>query len=57
VPLGPEETRAVLACRLNSLALGFSGVRPELLRLLAAMLNQGSFPGVLPKGLSGRAAI
>ena len=53
VPLGPEETRAVLACRLNSLALGFSGVRPELLRLLAGMLNQGVLPRIPSEGSVG----
>jgi histidine ammonia-lyase len=53
VPLDPEETRAVLACRLNSLALGFSGVRPELLRLLVGMLNQGVLPRIPSEGSVG----
>ena len=37
VALDAEATRAVLACRLNSLALGFSGVRLELLDQLVGL--------------------
>lgn len=52
-PLGPAETRAVMACRLNSLAMGFSGVRPELLELLAAMIRADILPVIPSEGSVG----
>ncbi|BDU75683.1 HAL/PAL/TAL family ammonia-lyase [Mesoterricola sediminis] len=51
--LDPAETRAVLAARLNSLALGFSGVRWELLAALAALLNRGVLPRIPAEGSVG----
>jgi histidine ammonia-lyase len=45
----PEaETRAVMLLRANVLACGHSGVRPELIDLLLAMLNRGVHP-IIPE--------
>jgi len=52
-PLDAIATRAVLACRLNSLSLGFSGVRPELLELLVGMLNRDVLPRIPCEGSVG----
>jgi histidine ammonia-lyase len=52
-PLDAVSTRAVLACRLNSLSLGFSGVRPELLELLVGMLNRDVLPRIPSEGSVG----
>lgn len=52
-PLDETATRAVLACRLNSLALGFSGVRPPLLDLLVGMLNRDVLPRIPAEGSVG----
>ena len=52
-PLDAIATRAVLVCRLNSLSLGFSGVRPELLELLAGMLNRDVLPRIPCEGSVG----
>ncbi len=52
-PLPADATRAVLACRLNSLALGYSGVRPELLDLLVGMLNRDVLPRIPSEGSVG----
>ncbi|MDP2789730.1 MAG: histidine ammonia-lyase [bacterium] len=45
--------RAMMVIRLNSLARGFSGVRPELLNLLVGMLNANVTPEVPSKGSVG----
>jgi len=52
-PLDAFATRAVLVCRLNSLSLGFSGVRPELLDLLVGMLNRDVLPRIPEEGSVG----
>ena len=52
-PLSQEETRAMMLLRANSLAKGFSGVRPEVLELICAMLNQGVHPVVPSQGSVG----
>ncbi|HEU4415570.1 MAG TPA: histidine ammonia-lyase [Candidatus Angelobacter sp.] len=52
-PLSPEETRAMMLLRANSLAKGFSGVRPEVIELICAMLNQGVHPVVPSQGSVG----
>jgi histidine ammonia-lyase len=44
--LAPELVRAALAARLATLARGHSGVRPELLRAIAALLNHDLVPRV-----------
>ena len=51
--LDPEETLAVLAVRLCSLAQGFSGVRFELLEAMAALINRGVLPCIPAEGSVG----
>lgn len=50
---GEDEARAVLLARLNSLAKGYSGVRPEVLARLARYLNHGITPAVPEIGSLG----
>ena len=52
-PLAESESRAMVVLRANVLAKGFSGVRPELLELLVAMLNTGVHPVIPEKGSVG----
>jgi histidine ammonia-lyase len=53
-PLFPTETvRAMLLLRANALCKGFSGIRPELVQALIAMLNAGVHPLVPEKGSLG----
>jgi len=51
--LGEAETRALMLLRANVLAKGFSGVRPETLDLLVAMLNRRVHPVVPSQGSVG----
>ncbi len=57
VGVGPELpsdlVRAIMLARANSLAKGLSGVRPEILETLIAMLNRGVLPCVPGKGSLG----
>ncbi|WP_109484821.1 histidine ammonia-lyase [Occallatibacter savannae] len=52
-PLSEAEARAMVLLRANVLAKGFSGVRPELLELLVAMVNAGVNPVIPEKGSVG----
>jgi histidine ammonia-lyase len=52
-PLSVEETRAVMLLRANVLALGYSGVRPEVITLLTEMLNEGVHPMIPERGSVG----
>jgi histidine ammonia-lyase len=52
-PLSQEETRAMMLLRANSLAKGFSGVRPEVIDLLCEMLNRSLHPVVPSQGSVG----
>jgi histidine ammonia-lyase len=52
-PLSESESRAMLLLRANVLAKGLSGIRPELLELLVAMLNAGVHPVIPAKGSVG----
>src|SRR5262249_10253689 len=52
-PLSVAESRAMLLLRANVLASGFRGIRPELLELLAALLNAGLTPVIPEKGSVG----
>ena len=47
-PVDEQETRAILATRLSSLAQGYSGVSWELLERLVVMLNENMLP-LIPK--------
>lgn len=51
--LSDEACRAVMLCRLNSLAMGYSGVTLRLLRQLEAMLNHRIHPCIPEEGSVG----
>ncbi|MEI6987644.1 MAG: aromatic amino acid ammonia-lyase, partial [Rhodospirillaceae bacterium] len=51
--LDEEATLAVLACRLNSLAQGYSGVRWDLLEQLAALIQHRVLPLIPSEGSVG----
>jgi len=57
VGVGPDlpETvvRAMLLVRANTLALGYSGVRPEIIQLMLDMLNQHVHPRIPSQGSLG----
>jgi histidine ammonia-lyase len=52
-PLPVEVVRAMLLLRANALAIGLSGVRPELVELLCGMLNGEVHPVVPSRGSVG----
>src|SRR3989449_2723483 len=52
-PLSEPEARAMMLLRANVLALGFSGIRLEVIHLLGEMLNRGVYPFVPEKGSVG----
>jgi len=52
-PLSEAEARAMVLLRANVLAKGSSGCRPELVELLAGMLNAGVNPVIPEKGSVG----
>jgi histidine ammonia-lyase len=52
-PLSEPEVRAMMLLRANVLALGFSGVRFELIEMLCEMLNRRVCPLVPEKGSVG----
>src|SRR5213592_825363 len=52
-PLSEAEVRAMTVLRANVLALGFSGIRCEVIELLCEMLNRRVYPVVPEKGSVG----
>jgi histidine ammonia-lyase len=52
-PLAEDETRAMMALRANTLAKGFSGVRPVVVETLLAMLARGVLPVIPSQGSVG----
>lgn len=52
-PLAPPEVRAMLLLRAHTLALGHSGIRPETLDLMVAMLNHDLLPVIPSQGSVG----
>jgi histidine ammonia-lyase len=52
-PIGEAETRALMVLRANVLAKGHSGVRPETLDLLLALLEAGIHPLIPSQGSVG----
>ena len=52
-PLPEAEVRAIMLLRANVLALGHSGVRPEVVETLLEMLNRGVHPVVPARGSVG----
>ena len=54
-PLDSRYVRALMVCRANVLAAGYSGVRPQAVELLLNMLNAGVHPVVPSQGSVGAA--
>jgi histidine ammonia-lyase len=52
-PLSEPEVRAMMLLRANVLALGFSGIRLEIIQMLCEMLNRRVHPVVPQKGSVG----
>jgi histidine ammonia-lyase len=52
-PLSEQETRAMMLLRANSLAKGYSGVRPVVINTLCEMLNRGVHPMIPSQGSVG----
>ena len=52
-PLSEPEVRAMMLLRANVLALGFSGIRLELIQMLCEMLKRGVHPVIPEKGSVG----
>src|SRR5216110_3305824 len=52
-PLSEPEVRAMMLLRANVLALGFSGIRSEIIEMLCKMLNRRVHPVVPEKGSVG----
>lgn len=52
-PLSEPEVRAMMLLRANVLALGFSGIRVEIVEILCQMLNRQMYPVVPEKGSVG----
>ncbi len=52
-PLAEDVTRAMMLLRANSLAKGFSGVRPIVIDTLCEMLNRGVHPVIPSQGSVG----
>lgn len=52
-PLPAEVVRGMLLLRAQSLALGHSGVRPEVVDMLLALLNAGAHPVIPAQGSVG----
>jgi len=51
--LSPDQTRALMLLRANVLARGNSGVRPDVVDLLLAMLNRNLLPPIPSQGSVG----
>jgi histidine ammonia-lyase len=51
--LGEAEVRAMMVLRAQVIALGFSGVRAEVIDALLAMLNRGVYPRIPAQGSVG----
>src|SRR3984893_9596529 len=52
-PLSEPEVRAMMLLRANVLALGFSGIRAEVIEMLCELLNRRVHPVVPEKGSVG----
>lgn len=52
-PLDKEAVRALMVLRLNALCVGFSGVNPEVTKLLQEFINQGITPVIPEQGSLG----
>ena len=52
-PLPQDQTRALMAARINCLLKGHSGIRPEPIQLLVDCLNRGVLPVIPSQGSVG----
>ncbi len=52
-PLDEMTARAALAVRANTLAMGYSGIRPQVVETLLALLNRGVIPVIPAYGSLG----
>lgn len=52
-PMPDETVRAMMVLRVNTLAKGYSGIRPETLDVLIKMLNRGIVPVIPSQGSVG----
>ncbi len=52
-PLPPEVVRAMMILRMNALAKGFSGIRPETVGFIANFFNAGLVPVIPSQGSVG----
>ena len=52
-PLTKDQTRALMAARINCLLKGHSGIRPEPIQMLAECLNLGVLPVIPSQGSVG----
>lgn len=52
-PFDPETTRAIMLLRANTLALGHSGVSPDIVKQLVSFLNHGVYPAIPEQGSVG----
>jgi histidine ammonia-lyase len=52
-PLDPPTVRAVMGVRANTLAMGYSGIRPHVVATLLALLNRGVVPVIPAYGSLG----
>jgi len=52
-PLPPEVVRAMMILRINALAKGFSGIRPETVEFIVKFFNAGLVPVVPSQGSVG----
>lgn len=48
--LSPAHTRALMLARLNTLLLGYSGIHPDTVKLLAALINNEAYPCIYAHG-------
>ncbi|KXF78770.1 histidine ammonia-lyase [Paramesorhizobium deserti] len=51
--LPPREVRAIIAAQINNFTHGHSGIRPEIVRALLALLDHDCIPDVPSKGSAG----
>lgn len=52
-PLPPEVVRAMIILRVNALAKGFSGIKPETVQFIAKFFNSGIVPVIPSQGSVG----
>src|SRR5579872_4358324 len=48
--MSPVQTRALMLARLNTLLLGYSGIHPDTVKLLAALINNYAYPCIYTHG-------